>query len=562
MKNHYKRLSSWRRKAAVLAASTAMAVLSIASPLPVQAKAGADYREWKQKDPEFNKEPAWPISLTGTQDYYLGQYGCLVTSISMLLRHYDIKPDSDTGFNPFVCSSELLSAGLFDRLCNLYTEKVGQAYPAFRFKGRTAYSPEKLAELYNQGYACIAAVLNYGHYIAIDDGSVPGAATIFDPDSDYRFLDQYDKVNAILYFEMTDAKRPDFSPIGELTGISVDDHKISLNGYVFDRDASSVAVDIYVNDQKVETVKTTEENKAVTDKFKTTSTPGFRADFTVDEKLNGWQPVRLVAHNTGRQGDVFNTTIAEDRVYVGEDITAPTISNGSVFRRGAILEISANVADDKDLSVASLVTWKDDRSLDDFTTFELFSNPLPVKDGKISTAFIPDSEGEWKTAIAARDSAGNVTIKQIGKSSYSKEDTTHTIYRLYNPNSGEHFYTPNTTERNDLIKAGWNDEGIGWVSPGFSGDPVYRLYNPNAGDHHYTMSLGEKNALVDLGWNDEGIGWLSDSSKSVPIYRQYNPNAKAGSHNYTPSFGEHNALGDLGWHLEGTAWYATSASGR
>ena len=36
------------------------------------------------------------------------------------------------------------------------------------------------------------------------------------------------------------------------------------------------------------------------------------------------------------------------------------------------------------------------------------------------------------------------------------------MYRLYNPNSGEHFYTASTNERDELLAAGWHDEGIAW----------------------------------------------------------------------------------------------------
>lgn len=129
------------------------------------------------------------------------------------------------------------------------------------------------------------------------------------------------------------------------------------------------------------------------------------------------------------------------------------------------------------------------------------------------------------------------------------------MYRLYNPNSGEHFYTANNTERRMLIKAGWTSEGIGWNAP-LSGSPVYRLYNPNAGDHHYTQSAGERDALVKLGWKYESVGW--NSGGSVPLYRQYNPNAKTGTHNYTKYRGERDALVKLGWNDEGISWYAVS----
>lgn len=82
------------------------------------------------------------------------------------------------------------------------------------------------------------------------------------------------------------------------------------------------------------------------------------------------------------------------------------------------------------------------------------------------------------------------------------------MYRVYNPNSGEHFYTSNKAEKDHLVNLGWKYEGIGWKAPTVSIYPVYRLYNANGGEHHYTMNAAEKNNLVKLGWKYEGIGWL------------------------------------------------------
>lgn len=132
------------------------------------------------------------------------------------------------------------------------------------------------------------------------------------------------------------------------------------------------------------------------------------------------------------------------------------------------------------------------------------------------------------------------------------------MQRLYNPNSGEHFYTANIDEKTSLSNIGWNYEGIGWVAPN-DGKPVYRLYNKNSGDHHYTMSVSEKNMLVSKGWKDEGKGWYSDSKETVPLYRAYNPNATSGSHNYTTNRSEQQNLIRAGWKDEGIAWYATKS---
>lgn len=132
-----------------------------------------------------------------------------------------------------------------------------------------------------------------------------------------------------------------------------------------------------------------------------------------------------------------------------------------------------------------------------------------------------------------------------------------TMYRLYNSYTGEHFYTASASERDGLVVAGWNYEGIGWTAPESSKSPVYRLYNPYVpgGDHHYTMSESERDGLVAVGWKYEGIGWYSDDSEGVALYRQYNPYAATGSHNYTVSKAENDSLVKAGWRTEGIAWY-------
>ena len=143
----------------------------------------------------------------------------------------------------------------------------------------------------------------------------------------------------------------------------------------------------------------------------------------------------------------------------------------------------------------------------------------------------------------------------------AQDDAGVKMYRLYNPNSGEHFYTGSASERDQVAAAGWWLEGIGWVAPATSNSPVYRVYNPNAGDHHYTMSASERDQLVALGWRDEGTGWYSDDAKTFAVLRQYNPNAVTGAHNFTTSRSENDQLTAVGWHGEGIGWYALAEGG-
>ena len=179
---------------------------------------------------------------------------------------------------------------------------------------------------------------------------------------------------------------------------------------------------------------------------------------------------------------------------------------------------------------------------------------------------LPSTWGSDNPEVMTVDAVGRACVVSegtariycvIGGVKYYATYVTNTsvLYRLYNPNSGEHFYTSNSAERNTLISVGWNDEGIGWFAPIHSNTPVYRLYNPYAGEHHYTMNTGERDALVAAGWNDEGIGWYSDDAERVPLYRQYNPNAYANNHNYTTSLAENDYLVAIGWRAEAIGWY-------
>jgi len=125
------------------------------------------------------------------------------------------------------------------------------------------------------------------------------------------------------------------------------------------------------------------------------------------------------------------------------------------------------------------------------------------------------------------------------------------VYRLYNPNSGFHFFTHNLAEARSLERGGWTYEGVAWKAPD-EGTAIYRLYNPNDGDHVLTVSEKEKDALVNHGWKYEGVAFNSGGKKSV--YRLYNPNS--GEHFYTTNTGERDFLVSKGWKKESVAFYA------
>ncbi|EUN33690.1 surface antigen [Lactococcus cremoris] len=150
----------------------------------------------------------------------------------------------------------------------------------------------------------------------------------------------------------------------------------------------------------------------------------------------------------------------------------------------------------------------------------------------------------------------SLSVSGIISETSASAASTVPVYRLYNKNTGEHFYTKSAFEKNSLKNSGWNDEGTGWIAA-TSGTPVYRVYNPNSvgGDHYYTMSKYEAQSLVKSGWRwDNGGNAAFYSGGNVNLYVAYNPNAGSGSHNYTTNSFEQNSLLNGGWKFGAVAW--------
>lgn len=172
--------------------------------------------------------------------------------------------------------------------------------------------------------------------------------------------------------------------------------------------------------------------------------------------------------------------------------------------------------------------------------------------GKYATA--PDYGSTLNSIIQTY----NLTQYDTGSGTSTPQPVqTNAMYRLYNPNNYEHFYTSNLSEKNHLVKIGWGKyEGVAWYAPK-EGAPVYRLYNSILRDHHYTLDWNEVKELTSKhNWKYEGIAWNSDKSKKVKIYRLFNPGLISGSHHYTKDLNEVNVLKNRGWKYEGIGWYA------
>ena len=121
------------------------------------------------------------------------------------------------------------------------------------------------------------------------------------------------------------------------------------------------------------------------------------------------------------------------------------------------------------------------------------------------------------------------------------------VYRFYNAVNGEHFYTDNSLERDNVIAT---LPVLQYEGPVFqvyaaqtaTASPVYRFFNHNDGTHFYTISAAERdNVIATLpAFDYEGTAWYAqtaaDGSGDTPLYRFFD--TVYGTHFYTMSAAE------------------------
>ena len=126
------------------------------------------------------------------------------------------------------------------------------------------------------------------------------------------------------------------------------------------------------------------------------------------------------------------------------------------------------------------------------------------------------------------------------------------LYRYWNPQIGDHFYTTNWRELG-RGRNGWRYEGVQChIFPRriVNTVPLYRYWNPQIGDHFYTTNWREL-GRGRYGWRYEGIQgyvYARRPAGSMPLYRYWNP--KIGDHFYTTNWREL-GRGRYGYRYEG-----------
>ena len=144
------------------------------------------------------------------------------------------------------------------------------------------------------------------------------------------------------------------------------------------------------------------------------------------------------------------------------------------------------------------------------------------------------------------------------------------VYELFNSSTGQYFFTDNTTEVSSMSSNGWTNNGVSFTSidpirqetpPPAGLMNVYRFYIPQSYSHFWTTSLNERDNMINAGYDYEGVSFSSyATTTSTPVYRLYAPALE--QHLFTTDLNEKNTLvADGGWNYEGISFYETQTPG-
>ena len=151
------------------------------------------------------------------------------------------------------------------------------------------------------------------------------------------------------------------------------------------------------------------------------------------------------------------------------------------------------------------------------------------------------------------------------------EDIDRGIYRFFNVDTGTHFLSGSTVERDSVIN---NLDAFNFEGPTFkaadptdpAADTVFRFFNTQTGTHFFTQSTVERDNILDTipQFNFEGEaykGYTEQVDRSIPLYRFFN--TQTGTHFYTAAEAEKDSIIENlpSFNFEGTAYWVDPVMG-
>jgi len=150
-------------------------------------------------------------------------------------------------------------------------------------------------------------------------------------------------------------------------------------------------------------------------------------------------------------------------------------------------------------------------------------------------------------------------------------DIDRGIYRFFNVDTGTHFLSGSTVERDSVIN---NLDAFNFEGPTFraadptnaAADTVFRFFNTQTGTHFFTQSTAERDNILDtlpqFSFEGEAYkGYTEQVDGSIPLYRFFN--TQTGTHFYTAAEAEKDSIIENlpTFNFEGTAYWVDPVMG-
>lgn len=175
------------------------------------------------------------------------------------------------------------------------------------------------------------------------------------------------------------------------------------------------------------------------------------------------------------------------------------------------------------------------------------------------------ANGTYQLTAKATDTAnltttsGPVTVT-INNGGGPNPQSTASVYRLFNPTNGEHFYTLDGAEKDHATTIGLIFEGIAFnanTTQVAGSSPVNRLINNVNHQHFFTADDSEKSIALTKNFSVEGVAFYAfrtQAAGTTPLYRLLGQGN--GEHFYTKDVNERDIdISRFGYLLEGVALY-------
>ena len=167
-----------------------------------------------------------------------------------------------------------------------------------------------------------------------------------------------------------------------------------------------------------------------------------------------------------------------------------------------------------------------------------------VTDGGLEPSMIPIVHAGSRKLFSELD------FKSLDDIGWTLSSGNVRMFRTYAPSVDYHFFTTSTAEFNSVVAGGGyrdettNQQGFAVPDTKVGGAVgIHRMYNPNSGRHYYTAADNERDFLETQGWRyekDEGNIFNTQVTDTVEVFRLYNNNS--GVHLYTESASTKDAI--------------------